>query len=295
MSKKKDRKFSDLLLIFLYVATFSALIYYFWRGFSYYLTPYLERPHHSAHQTIKPGGLIGHGLGIVGSLMMILMLLYSVRKRYRILKKWGSINIWLNYHIYLGITGPLFVVLHSSFKLNGIVAISFWSMVAVALSGVLGRYLYIQIPRTISGNELNLKELDEIYQKTSREVFANYRIDETYLAKIENMIIGRIDAAKGSLRVLMTLALSDLFLPLRMRRARKRIRRLTGVSKKNTRILVTHIKKKAILHRQIALWQHINNLFHYWHVIHKPFAVVMYLIMIIHVIITVLLGYKWLF
>ena len=292
---QKDRNISDWILIVLYITTFGILIYYFWQGFGYYLTPYLERPHHAAHQTVKPGGLRGHGLGIVGTLMMIVMLVYSIRKRYRILNKLGSIRVWLNYHIFLGITGPLFVVLHSSFKLNGIVAISFWSMVAVALSGGLGRYLYMQIPRTITGAEINLKKTEEIYQKTSREVFADYRIDETYITKIENMIIGRIDAAKGSLGILFTLVLSDLFLPLRMRRAKKRIMRLTGVSKKKARILVVHIKKKAILHRQIALWQHINNLFHYWHVIHKPFAVVMYLIMIVHVIITVLLGYKWLF
>ena len=291
----KDRKFSDWILILLYFTTFSVLIYYFWDGLGYYLTPYLERPHHGANQTIKPGGIRGHGLGILGTMMMILMLLYSVRKRYRILKNLGSIRVWLNYHIFLGITGPLFVVLHSSFKLNGIVAISFWSMVAVALSGVLGRYLYIQIPRTITGNELNLKEMNEFHQKISREVFASYRIDETYISKIETMIIGQIDAAKGSLRILVSLLFSDLFLPLRIRKAKKRIRRLTGVSKKEARILIDNIKKAAILLRRINLWKKINNLFHYWHVIHKPFAIVMYLIMIIHVIITVLFGYKWLF
>jgi hypothetical protein len=291
----KNRTFSEWLLILLYIATFSILIYYFWDGRNYYLLSSIERPHYAAHETIKPGGVRGHGLGILGTGMMIVLLFYSIRKRYGIFRNLGSIRMWLNFHIFLGITGPLFVVLHSAFKLKGIVAISFWSMIAVALSGVLGRYLYIKIPRTITGTELNLKDAEEFHQKISQEVFASYRIDETYMAKIETMIMGPIDAAKGSMRILMTLALNDLFLPLRMRRAKKRIVRLTGVSKKNARILVDNIKKKAILHRQIALWQHINNLFHYWHVIHKPFAVVMYLIMIIHVIITVVLGYRWLF
>jgi len=294
MSDKK-RKFSEWILILLYIAAFSILIYYLWDGREYYLTAPVERPHQAAHQLMKPGGLRGHGLGILGTGMMIIMLLYSLRKRYTIFRNMGSIRTWLNFHILLGITGPLFVVLHSAFKLNGIVAISFWSMVAVALSGVLGRYLYIKIPRTISGTELDLKEAEAYHQKLTRDVFANYKIDESYIAKIETMIMGKIDAARGSLRVLLSLALSDVFLPLRMRRARKRIIRLTGISKKKARIMVNNIKKKAILHRQIALWQHINNLFHYWHVIHKPFAIVMYLIMIIHVTITVLLGYTWLF
>ena len=87
--------------------------------------------------------------------MMTVMHLYSVRKRLRPLRRLGraaragstSTSCW-------GSSGPLFVVLHSSFKVGGLVAISFWSMVAVALSGVFGRYLYLKIPRTRAGEEL---------------------------------------------------------------------------------------------------------------------------------------------
>jgi hypothetical protein len=36
-------------------------------------------------------------------------------------------------------------------------------------------------------------------------------------------------------------------------------------------------------------------LFHYWHVFHKPFAFIMYIIMLIHIGIALWLGYRWIF
>ena len=183
-------RFSMIILVALYIVAIGVLLYYFQDGYAYYSTSFMERPHHIDHMNIKPGGIRGHGLGILGTLMMLALLLYTLRKRTKILGKIGTLSNWLNFHIFLGIIGPIFVVLHSSFKLNGIVAISFWSMVAVALSGVLGRYLYLQIPRTITGNELNLQDLEVTHNKMSHEIFSNFKIDETYILKIENIIIG---------------------------------------------------------------------------------------------------------
>ncbi len=99
-------------------------------------------------------------MGVIGSAMMLVMLLYSARKRLDSWQKWGSIASWLDIHIFFGIFGPLFVILHSTFKVNGLVAISFYSMIAVALSGILGRYLYLQIPRNIRGHELSIQDLE---------------------------------------------------------------------------------------------------------------------------------------
>jgi len=288
-------KLSKVILFLLYVATFAAVIYYIWDGFDYYKTSYLERPHQPAHQNIKPSGIRGHGLGILGTLMMILLLIYSLRKRYNIFRNLGSISTWLNFHIFLGITGPLFVILHTAFKLNGIVAISFWSMIAVALSGVLGRYLYLQIPRTITGNEINLQDLEITHNKISQEIFSSFKIDETYISKIENIIISPVDSNKGIFGILISLMIGDLLRFFRIRVARRRLRKLTGISRKQALVLTELTRKKAIMHRRIILWNKIHQLFHYWHVIHKPFAIIMYFIMIIHVGLTVVLGYKWVF
>lgn len=61
------------------------------------------------------------------------------------------------------------VLFHTAFKFGGIVAISFWSMVAVVASGVIGRFIYNQIPRSIQGQELTLGEVMSIRQNVHSE------------------------------------------------------------------------------------------------------------------------------
>ena len=116
--------------------------------------------------------------------MMLLLLTYSLRKKNIIFGNIGKIGNWLNFHIFLGIMGPLYVILHSSFKLNGIVAISFWSMISVALSGILGRYLYLQIPRNISGHEMNLNDLESTNNSILVEIESSYSVDRAMYRKL---------------------------------------------------------------------------------------------------------------
>ena len=59
----------------------------------------------------------------------------------------GSMPLWLEVHIFCGIVGPVLVTFHTSFKFNGIISVAYWSMMAVMLSGFVGRYLYVRIPK----------------------------------------------------------------------------------------------------------------------------------------------------
>ena len=144
-------------LTIIVIVTFILPLYY---GYSYYNTSLEERFFHNYHSAFKPSGTVGHGLGIIGSLMMILgVSLYMLRKRIRRFSRYGLLKHWLEFHIFLCTVGPIMVLYHTSFKFGGIVAVSFWSMVAVFLSGIIGRFIYIQIPRTIEGRELTLSEV----------------------------------------------------------------------------------------------------------------------------------------
>jgi hypothetical protein len=196
------------------IAAFSIIIHI---GFSYYSTNVEERFFHPDHITLKPSGILGHGLGIIGSLFMIIgVSAYMARKRFRLLHRIGILKHWLEFHIFLCTLGPILVLYHTSFKFGGLVAISFWSMVAVFLSGVIGRFIYIQIPRTIEGRELSEDEVREMIKD-------------------------------GSVEKIM---------------------------------------------KRLAL---MKEMFKYWHVAHLPFALVMLIIMVIHVIVTIVFGYRWIF
>jgi hypothetical protein len=108
----------------LYVPGLGSLLYFLAAGAAYYLTPLAERARHPLYWAFKPGGSLGLRFGMAGLAMMTLMHAYSARKRLRPLRKLGALRKWLDVHILLGILGPLFVVLHSSFKVGGLVSIS---------------------------------------------------------------------------------------------------------------------------------------------------------------------------
>lgn len=258
-------------------------------GFDYYRTPLLERGHHPGYWTWKASGTIGHKLGLLGSTMMVLMLLYSVRKRVGALRRLGPLSRWLDAHIFLGVVGPLLVILHSTFKVQGLVALSFWSMIVVASSGVLGRYLYLQIPRTRAGEALALEDIERADRELSERLRTRFGLDEKQLADLDAATVtasGRVSLLGGMLRMVV----DDLSLRARLREFTRRCpfvpRPLLGEFGRT-------LRSKAIARRRLLLWGRLHELFHYWHVFHKPFAAVMYLFMVVHVAVAVVTGYGW--
>ncbi|HEX7151596.1 MAG TPA: hypothetical protein VF618_08930 [Thermoanaerobaculia bacterium] len=254
-----------VVLALLYAVAFAALAHYLTEGWDYYRTPLIERPHHPQFWSLKPAGTLGRAFGIIGAGLMTVMLLYSVRKRVRPLRKAGPLSIWLDFHIFCGVIGPLLIILHSSFKVQGLVALSFWSMIAVALSGVLGRYLYLQIPRTRAGDERTLADVE----RESGELSAELRrlgMPEERLAELET-----IAATPGTWQ--------------RRSQLRAFERQHGG------RELVAVIERKARLHRRIVRWHRMQAIFHHWHIFHKPFAIIMYLFLIVHIAVATVTGY----
>jgi hypothetical protein len=276
-------------LALLYLATGAALLYFLWSGASFYLTPLPARPRHAGYWTWKPGGSAGLLFGIAGSTMMVAMLVYSLRKRVRALRKLGPLSHWLDVHIYLGTMGPLLVVLHSSFKVHGLVALSFWSMVAVALSGVLGRYLYLQIPRTRAGEELTLAQLAKEDQALSEQLTRDFRLDAGLLQHLD-ALAAPSPGARGLFRSFASALLAHFTLRFRLRGFARDCRQ---VPKQLVGEFLRVARRKAALKRRIVFWEALHRVFHYWHVIHKPFAVVMYVFMIVHIVVASMTGYGW--
>ena len=268
-----------------YAAGLGAFLYFLATGASYYMTPLIERARHPDYWTLKPGGSLGLKFGVIGLAMMTVMHLYSARKRIKRMRGLGPLRNWLNGHILLGILGPLFVVLHSSFKVGGLIAISFWSMVAVALSGIFGRYLYLQIPRTKAGEELTLAEVEKEDRDLTRRLKDEFGADDAYLAEVDRA--SAPPPNRGLLVVLTLLLLQDLGLKGRARK----VAPLPNLPPDLARKLGAIVAQKRTLRRRIVLWDAIHRLFHHWHVIHKPFAIVMYLFAVIHVAVATFTGY----
>ncbi len=277
-----------IVLTSLYLTGTGTFLFFLFRGWDYYTLPLAQRPRHEMYWSLKPGGDLGLLFGIAGASMMVVMLAYSLRKRVRLLRRLGPVGVWLDYHILLGVFGPLFVLLHSSFKVGGLVALSFWSMVLVASSGVLGRFLYRQIPRTSAGDELTQAEVEAEDARLAKRLSLELGLSEQQIGELEALALDRM-RRRNAVVLLGSLLIGPLLL---RRRLTRRWKELTGESRlrRDVRKLV---ERKVKLHLRLALWDRVRQLFHYWHVFHKPFALLMYLFMAVHIGVALMTGYGW--
>jgi len=273
------------LLAALYVTSLALIAWFGWRGRDYYALPLVERPHHPLHWELKPGGEVARWYGVAGAGLMTAMLGYSARKRVPALRRAGALGGWLDLHIWCGVAGPLLIVLHSALKVGGLIAIAFWSMVAVALSGVFGRFLYAQIPRTAAGDQLSLDEARRLDAELGARLRAEFDLSDADLAALEPPAAGgRASVASA----LLALAAE----PWRRRRRVARFRAAHGRLRATALARLAALAgQRALLHRRLALWRHLHELFHYWHVFHKPFALLMYLFAALHIGVAWATGY----
>ena len=271
-------------------ATFVFLV--FW-GYSYYQTDISERPFHEDHTLMKPSGPIGHGLGIIGTLMILVgVFSYIGRKKKKFLPRFGALKYWLEFHIFLCSVGPILILFHTAFKFGGIVSISFWSMVAVVLSGIIGRFIYIQIPRTIQGRALSLTEIKAMKDGLSEKLKEQHGISEELYRQLQNATT--TNDLSGDLALWPRIREQRIQIRGLKQRVKAVLREanLTGKDMKGIMKLVNH---EVQISARINRLQTMQQLFKYWHVAHLPFALIMLVIMVIHVAITLAFGYRWIF
>ncbi|MBZ0182415.1 MAG: hypothetical protein K8F60_08155 [Melioribacteraceae bacterium] len=278
--------------IYLFVLTSIPILAFFFLlfwGFSYYTSPLDQRFYHDLHKVLKPNGLIGHGLGIIGSLLMLFGVgIYMIRKRVKSFYRLGVLKHWLELHIFMCTLGPILVLFHTSFKFGGIVSISFWSMVAVVLSGVIGRFIYVQIPRTIQGEELSLNQLKEITDKIHDNMISNFQLTSEVINKIEEK--NKVEY-KLNFTIFIKEFLKGFFINYEVKNYLKKL----NVSSKTIEEISKSIKQQFIINRKIKYLKTMQKYFRYWHIVHLPFAIIMLIIMIIHVIVSIVFGYTWIF
>ena len=210
---------------------------------------------------------------------MVLMLLYSVRKRVAALRRLGALSRWLDVHIFLGVFGPLLVVLHSGFKVQGLVALSFWSMIVVAVERCPGP---LPVPadsedarRRGAGARRDREAGPRAVAAAAQRASASTTPSSSASTR-SSPCPERSGLVSGFARMLLG--------QLRLRAALAEFARgCRGVPRPLYREFERVVQQKALARRRILLWDRAHELFHYWHVMHKPFALVMYLFMVVHV------------
>lgn len=109
---------------------------------------------------ISPEDGLGYWLGIIGGSMMLVLLLYPLRKRIRSLRFLGGTREWFRMHMILGVLGPVLVLYHSNFQLGSFNSrVALYCMLLVAGSGVIGRHIYAHIHNGLYGGKTTLKDM----------------------------------------------------------------------------------------------------------------------------------------
>jgi len=286
------QRFFILLLSLLTVVAVIAIVA---NGYDYYSLSLVDRPHNALHTDWKSGGFVGHGIGILGGVLLVSLLAYWARKQFRWMHRWGNLRNWLNFHIWMGITGPILITFHSTFKVGGIIAIAFWAMVAVALSGFVGRYLYLQIPRNLAGNELSESELDDMDSELTNQIKASTGDDasvEQIIKQAEGGIQKNVTGLWGNIVYWIR---HDLLLRFKLRDLKANLTSNSRLAQTDVDKVVELVRRRALLERKVKFLKTAQTFLHQWHTVHRPFAMVMFIIVAVHVVVTVMFGYRWVF
>jgi hypothetical protein len=261
-----------LILITVLVTIYLAL-----KGYSFYQTSLEERFYHPDYHQLKASGPFGHGLGIYGTILISIGVFgYIYAKKSLRFEKYIRLKYLLEFHIFLCTLGPIMILFHTTFKFGGIVSVGFWSMVLVVLSGIVGRYIYIQIPRKLNGKELDAgelaTELTNLWKPIIEIESTNLQLKELYL---------EYDRAPLPLKAKVVSKL----LPL--------LKNESIISQHQYKILQKNLRQLQLMSYRVSRLERMRNLFKYWHVIHKPFAIIMLVIVVVHISVAILMGYTY--
>lgn len=285
----------------LYVLAFATNLAIFFYGFDYYKLAAVDRPFSPKHHMLRPSGPIGLYLGFMGVALFIGIFLYPLRKHWAWLGQIGSTRHWLDIHVLMGLTAPFIIAFHSTLKFRGIAGMAFWIMFAVSASGVVGRYLYAQIPRKVTTVELSMKELQELQVSLSQQLASQKLLPEADLRSLLRMPdaqqVNRLPIFIA-IPHMMILDVVRMFGVARLRRHALTfggtVRTLGGFRPTRHRELEQAIQaagEEAALSKRLLFLSRSQKVFHLWHVVHKPFSYAFAVLAMVHIGLQFFLGY----
>ncbi|HEY6037790.1 MAG TPA: hypothetical protein VIV58_26095, partial [Kofleriaceae bacterium] len=200
-------------------------------------------------------------------------------RRFGWFQRTASNQFWLDVHLMTGLVGPLFIALHSALRLTTWVSIPFWSMVAVVISGVIGRYLYTFVPAISSKHDLALLE----HRRAITELASGFPAAGDRAYKLMDDELERSERAwnVGLISLLVWVTYDDLrrrFVRIALRRELRRLAPRAVAHKIAARVdrVVFYERRKELAPRGKALLKS-------WKKVHIPFSVVLLVTMVIHI------------
>jgi hypothetical protein len=226
------------------------------------------------------GNLVGHSLGVVGFLLMLMTeTLYSLRKRSR-RARWGRTSSWLRFHIFTGLVGPFLVLLHASWKYNGLAGMVALMTGIVVLSGFIGRFIYTAVPRTVDGAAVEAGELEAQIAVAEAELHL-WLADHPDAA---HSLSRQLDAVPALSTSGPMLVLGRSFLEWIPRLAWWREKqRMEPATRAQAREIDRLLRRQRTLRRQMASLALARHMLAVWRTVHIPIGMVLFTAAFIHI------------
>lgn len=246
------------------------------------------------HWTAEHG--IGYWLGIFGSVAMLVLILYPLRKRFRILHGLGRVASWFRIHMILGILGPLLIVLHCNFKIGSLNSrLALFTMLTVVASEIVGRYLYSQVHKGLYGSRAEAREIMEDVEAMREQIGFELPNDASLFSALEAFGASALRPQTSAFAA----GWAALTIGGRVRRCRRKMMRAadkaisahareSGWSWRQRRDslqqLNVHLRTYFAAIKKAHKLAVFDQLFALWHVLHMPLFVLLAITVVIHIV-----------
>jgi hypothetical protein len=244
---------------------------------------------------LSPQSGFGYALGIIGGSMMLILLLYPLRKRVRALRFLGTLPQVFRVHMILGIVGPICILYHCAFSFGATNSnVALVSMLVVSTSGIVGRYFYSKIHHGLYGRKAGLAELQQSAQ-VLKEQNPSLPMMPELIGRIETEE-KRLLAVRGPMSVMF---IAPFLIPIRMAAARHRLRSYVRTALRQAaaemptiateqrrvkRVVRSYIDRRLGASRRVMEFRTYERLFSMWHILHLPLFFMLLAAGIVHVI-----------
>jgi hypothetical protein len=225
--------------------------------------------------------------------MMLVLLIYPMRKRLRALRFLGEIPHWFRIHMVLGVLGPFLVILHSNFSLGSLNSkAAMISMLVVSGSGFIGRFLYSRIHRGLFGQKQTVRDLlAEVEAVKLRLIGATCDKDQAHTLEV-GKLLNHFQAKRSANKTYWRSFLQILSGPVSQAQLRRKVLALfekngaplTSKEEFEYRNFAAALDKYLYAIGRADALSFYERSFAAWHLLHLPLFIILVLAGIAHVI-----------
>jgi hypothetical protein len=265
------------------VATVAVLAWHW----DYYGLARPQRPLHDDHSTLRPSGTVGLSSGIIGMVLFVLNLGYLVRRQLVTVPGLGSLRSWMDAHVLTGLTGACLIALHSAMApASALGTLAVVAMTVTVATGIIGRTIYMQIPRSLEGRELELGQVqDQLNVYRTQLEQSEVRVDWLHPGPRPHTV----EREKGLIDCFRAMIMGDRQRRQDYQRLRQRV--LGSAQLRPLAKDILPLAKAFCIHWQwLTRYRQLCRLIASWRFFHRWLAVAMFCAVLGHIVVALWFG-----